>query len=416
MSFESPDDTGEQLYNPSIEGAYGPATDAKDGYSPPDFVPPEDTYAAVNAIEPQPLRESLSYRQVHYLDGHVVIGEHPDEHVVEYVDARIQELQTKDARELDFFTAMPHYPDAGNGHHANAVDVLRADFGQKVTNTPIAIISGEDYQQYNNLFTNGEKPAVDGFYSAGHITLVDRPKEVERFGELHSTLVLLHEGAHSSMTDEEYVVSARPLTNHDTKITKNEQTIGHCISVLRIGGFKGFNPSVHPSKLLGVLWEESFAGSYTYRRKDEVGVPTTFDAPSRRLYWGDQGPKYAIVFADSGPYYDRTNKALNIPWQYAKGFHRFDGKGIPKTVALNASTYGAFALDILDSKLPGLFDEMMQSRREPALKSHIEARIDSIAPGLYRDLSLSRWDIPNAERALIKVIKALHIADDHYEV
>jgi hypothetical protein len=358
----------------------------------------------------------LPYRQVHYLDGHVVIGEHPDERVAEYVDTRIQKVQAEDTRQLDFWTTKLHYPEAGNEQYANVLDILRADFGPQVADTPIAIISEEDYQEYDKTFNNGRMPKAGGFYSSGHITIVHQPEKNEIYGETYPLCNLLHEGGHSSMSDEEHIVSARPLTGRDTNVTESEQKAGHRIDILRAGGFQVFNPAIAPSRAIGNLWEESFAGSYTYRRKAEIGALTTFDEPSRRLDWRNQGLKYATIFTDSGPHYDRSSNALSIPWKYGVGFYQFDEKGIPKTIALNACTYGAFALDILDSKLPGLFDAMMQSRREPALKPRIEARIDSIAPGLYRDLSLYHWNKSNAERALIKVIKALRIADDHYDV
>ena len=76
-------------------------------------------------------------------------------------------------------------------------------------------------------------------------------------------------------------------------------------------------------------------------------------------------------------------------------------------IARNASNFAAYGLELLDNRVPGLYDDLLASRQDPTKQRDAIRKIESIRPGLYRELRELEYTTEDFLHGLKLVIEAL---------
>jgi hypothetical protein len=423
MSFERPDPIHQNPPPDYIDATPEATSCGQDAYVTTDIIPPdENSYSTDTLAEvAYPVKKPPLFIQVHHLGEATITGEHPDERVREGLDTLRSKKEASLINEARFLRDTPHRIHDHEAIYASVKEQLVRDFGPEIGDVPIIALSKEGTKQYEDDFFGKENAGAEGIYGDGQIIIFTRPWEAD-YGpdtqNMAKTSIALHEGAHASVIEgEASILTSRPLTEdekNDHRISERERSIGYKLTRIYVGGFGEYLPEIDPNKRANSFWEEAFAESYSVRTKGKLGVPTTYDIPSKRQnYDKGLGTYHGLRLTDDErhTFYDATDGTIYLPWKYAQAAVESRTPGAPYKPLLNPGAYTACALDILDSKLPGLFDAMMQSRREPTAKQYVKDQINSVEAGLYERMGSAANNVIAAERRLIAILKKFNLAD-----
>jgi hypothetical protein len=115
----------------------------------------------------------------------------------------------------------------------------------------------------------------------------------------------------------------------------------------------------------------------------------------------------ARSFAGNGlevPLIDAETRAVAMPWKYCTGLLvESDEYWVSSTVP----SLAAYGLDMLDERLPGLYEDAVASRQDPDLVRRFKERINSIRPGLYEEQAVMPYDAVHFQAGLRRIIGAL---------
>jgi hypothetical protein len=420
MAFESPDATHGSPFPDYTDTANEVVQAGYDAYPTTEIIQTDETEYTDSMSERANYYDiATPFVQMHLLGGQIITGEHPDERVNEALARVRAKKEAKIAKEITFLAGMSplHFIDEHSSLYDDVKEQLVRDFNPEIAALPIVELSCEGSEYYNRVIMK-TNDSYSGFYRYGHMILFNYAKRANFNPATQTTIktvVALHEGAHASAQDSAFILTSRPLTEADSDsrdISDHERAIGYRVDAIYVGGFGEYIPDIRTDKATNRFWEEAFAESYSIRRKGSLDVPINHSTPSRinRLF---PRQAYGMKFTDdpAQTFYDKDNKTLCLPWKYSKAIEASRKPGNPRYSFLSPDAYGAYALDILGSKLPGLFDAMVQSRQDFAAKQLVKDQINSISPGLYEDIGMLSENASGYELGLVKVIRALNLGN-----
>jgi len=317
----------------------------------------------------------MTIESVHHDPDGIHVDSHPDANVQEYLAG----LQAQEADRLKrFVDAWDHTPDVTAAEYADELEATHAYFaGRDLPTTPTKVFDPENYRAV--IETLGDGPRPYAFYLNGRATIcsVPGPGFDERFNLKDVVLgMMLHEGAHGTMVDNGYLlVSALRASPEDPEVMDR-----HSRHVLR-SGFRKYKVEADGTiKSQGSSLEEAFADLERTRALQEMGREPKLDGLS-----GNDPAKDTQVIgvggqATSGP--EAGTIVLPAAFAFAAQVHE-DGTA---HASLAAANYAAYALHLLNMRVPGLFEQMEKARRDPASFREVIRMINSIQPDLYRNL------------------------------
>jgi hypothetical protein len=109
---------------------------------------------------------------------------------------------------------------------------------------------------------------------------------------------------------------------------------------------------------------------------------------------------------------DAGTGRLNIPAEYADAYYSPPKPDVRRAPVFEERGLAAYALDLLDQRLPGLYDTMVASREDPQLVGRVKERIDGISPGLYDYLAAPLVTSTGYAEKLTAVVKMLGLENE----
>lgn len=286
---------------------------------------------------------------------------------------------------------------------------LAKDFGPDNVYRDFHVITAEAYDEYNRLLREiGARSR--GFYYMRDIVLIEDLDLHARCGDELShdftRLVALHEGAHSARRKETCILSVAPPKPGE-RTEEYYRALPDRITVTITGGLTEYDAMKRARDQSSLLWEEAFAQSYALRTADEMGVDRT--QPIDSGVWKPPGTPYrTIVTAADRPPFDPATQTIYIPWHYTNGAYLVEGKA-PWPV-MNDTAIPAYALDLLDNEIPGLFEEMKRAHVDADRLPEIHAAVEDFAPGLYKYAVKKPGSAEASHRHLLRVVRAIEMA------
>jgi hypothetical protein len=298
---------------------------------------------------------------------------------------------------------------------------MTADFGPDKALMPIITLSREGFKEYVETYSAKSARAsvnAPGVYTYGTVIVnaLDALDSRSEFPTPENRLLVdtvRHEGVHSTMPGEEILAITRPLMEGDQNVTEQEKASGHIIIPVKVGGFLEYNPGVNFYDATGKFIEEGFSESYAVRAKSNEISQITGGAPSIMIQRPDLGFQNSIIFSDdeTQKLYSAADNTIYIPWRYACDVKvRASAKNRYSAIS-TPDAFAAYTIDILDCALPGLYQKMIESRCNPNVKEQVKERINSVQPGLYKQLSGLALNPRGLESGLVRTVIALGLAD-----
>jgi hypothetical protein len=332
----------------------------------------------------------------HRSDGRTLSGKDayeamPDSHI--YIR---QDVSYRDEVRQEFYKQLASTPNL-NHEYPEVIDIvtgrLRADFPDS-PERPLYIVNPENYHR---LLPQAR--GSGGSFAHNHVLLLKAdPENIQLFGINHLVHSGLHEGFHGTAVNghAEYHSFA------------DEKTI----SLVGLSGYDGYNPTIRESS--HKIIEEGTADLYAVSRIESMGRaievrPNEFHRTSVYRY---EAP-VTFTHANNTPHIDPASLAPYVPVAYlaaaAVDEHNII---IPSRGAVNSdAALGAYGLALLDQAAPGLRQSLLEGRTNPDAAQAIPGYIDSIEPGLYKELGQAQYTSLGFLRALLRVHQALGIAN-----
>ncbi|HMI09359.1 MAG TPA: hypothetical protein VK497_03075 [Candidatus Saccharimonadales bacterium] len=349
--------------------------------------------------------------QVHHLpDGHVVVGEHPDP--VFDGNKIIQRLhETSSHQQSEFDTFLAEAPNL-NEKYADVIEIIRnkvrAD-GLR-TDVDITILDDETYARAHEII--GDTGNSQGHVLLNRILLREDARYVEAFGDQYGKYLIgvgLHESAHADKSEEKtgYVTTQERLTE-----ALGKEGLAGTVNRMFYGGHLKLNALRDTlGKSLGEFWEEGSADLYRVKAMNELGIawediPGAADTQvtpddSTKVKYVGRGKNLPNIASDT--------KSLAVPLKYAGGALSTG----PQQVFIHPSLSGiaAYGINLLDQRAPGLYDDLMKGRKDPEAYRHFVQKVESIQPGLYRNLSRLSQDTMSFVYGTKDILRALDLDD-----
>jgi hypothetical protein len=342
-------------------------------------------------------------KQVHLIGSRVLEGPHPDEAVNREMRRGLEDAAVEPRLVREFMDSAPN----NDRPYAEIIDEVRTalveDFGEGMSDMSIHVVRSELYEAAFKAFGWRRATTSNAIASFGGV-LVRENDYIAQFGPRYLRSVLLHEGAHAAAHDPmrvEYysIQESDPADAADRRRLMGTMAPGLLYARYTDGELK-------PE---GDFWEESFADEYTASRAVRDG--TALDLPYPVAFESD-GVKINLVDDTPGRYrhYDPGADAVNIPWRYAHGTSVVDANHTG--VNLSSRAAGAFGLHLLEHRLPGLFDDAMQSRTDIRARERFRAGVNSIRPHLFEQLGTLQGSWQDFRDGLLVIESALGLLDE----
>jgi|GEM_PF-3560986 len=338
------------------------------------------------------------FKVVHYNeDGTTVSGDHPDPAIAVAVEHYRHDKAWHDRDTADrLATDVTPLTGQFSSELATVRAQLAADFGAAAGDVPAIAIAADEYD------------GVFGFDTAGVLALgsimlrVDQ-RDIDDFGLRPFIVTAFHEGAHSSAGLENEIVSYMHAPPVHAEAPFARPGVYRAVAVSPRSFIRPVRRSYGGMEMGGSFWEEGFVESYALRRAEQMGMAVTASHTRRST-------KIPLAFTTDTaamPHYSADEHRYFLPWRYATGVTN-EG-GAHSRLTITESCMPAYAVDLLDEALPGLFDAMIASRSNSSLLTDIKRRINSIATGLYDDVARLPHEGEAFQEGLFYVERALGV-------
>lgn len=322
---------------------------------------------------------------IHFDQRAIHLDQHPHPSVEAAVRETAQEIEEHTLAYQGFIDNKPNL----NEKHEEELRYVRETFSELgIEVAPIYVLDSESFQEAIRQATKlrGETSPNDesshGFFAYGRIVVqeYDDPDIQSAFGDKLVVGTALHEAAHSGITRSNEAIVTQAVIEQDLATGGLKKFY----ELKPQGGISGFRKLSarrgEKVRLEGDFIEEGFADSFRVRKMADRDQET---------YIGDR----KIIIDDIryvGEYAELTDAEkedgfLNVPAKYGE-IKITDPWTDAALIMDNDAGLAAYGIDMLDSHMPGLFDKMIESRRNPALQAEVIAMINDIQPGLYTKL------------------------------
>lgn len=325
-------------------------------------------------------------------DGRVIAGDYPDAAIQSTIDAQSQLKDRNRNRSRANFQATV---DISNLNHTYPDELALTEkyfAGEGLEIAPLRVINRNTLQRAYNVAGQSDEGKEEGRSIHGRALVIENSEMIEMFGNDFVLGIALHEAAHSTSGNEEKLI--RTVRQHGHRvllggIAINEQSLG-----------KADLRRETADKVTGDFWEEAFADLTRVRALRALGRTHDLEGQSKP-FEPVEGVTIVTVPNNTGVSQPGT---ILFPAEFAMAAKTIDDNNWSAKALPN---YAAYALELLDSHTPGIYDDLKAARTDPTRQRDAIRKIESVRPGLYpelRDLEYSEQDFV---RGLASVIDAL---------
>ncbi len=359
---------------------------------------PVTSAAGTEHVPPEPYNP-WRMKQIHYMEGDRIEGDHPNDTARRLTDEWRSELMGIWEKNQQ---ALGHAPDRNAEYEptiAHGRELLVQAFGPALGSRLIKVVDVEAGRAHGLLSAGNV-----GHIMNGHLVVGFHSQFAPHIREREVLNTILHEGAHTRHgTDTAVVTSLHEVDSHDADGVPHMSFTPFEVPLNRIIEFTAYPDQ--PPMAGGYFFEEAVVESYRARTVTEalgsneltgtIMLAGTEDTPYTQAYTDGR---------DGHPPYDPAQKCVYVPWQYASSAFRYKGRNMIQSSTASMAAYG---LDLLDEQLPGIRDEITSYGNNPDVRHHIEERIDGIEAGLFQKLFLLPYTKAAFHGGLSRIARAL---------
>lgn len=325
-------------------------------------------------------------------DGRVIVGEYPDPAVQSSIDMQSRLKESKHANSKANFQATVDISNL-DGKYTDALTLTEkyfADEGLEIA--PLRVISRDTLQRAYKVAGQSDDGLEEGRSVNGRALVIENQEMVELFGDEFVLSIALHEAAHSTSGDNEKLI--RTVREHDRRLTLG----GIAINERSFG--KADLRRETEYKVISDFWEEAFADLTRVRALRALGRVHNLEGNSSP-FMPVEG--VTVVTVPNGTTVDQPG-VISFPAEFAMAAKTVDGKNWS---AKGPSNYAAYALELLDAHVPGLYEDLKDARTNPIKQRDAIQKIESVRVGLYRELRDLQYNDQDFLSGLIAVLEAL---------
>ncbi len=299
-------------------------------------------------------------------DGTTTVGEYHDAAIQSTIDTQRNSLISKEANfraTVDLNNLNDQYSDV-----LALTNSYFADRGLRVA--PVRVIDRETLTRAYRVAGSSEVAGEpEGRHVFGRALVVENKGLNEMFGDDVVLGVALHEAAHSLGKGEHFIRT----------VDERGRNIKLGGAAVHLGGLgKADLRKGTESKFVGDFWEEAFADLTRVRALRAMG--RTHDIEGNTSVSEIAGIKIGGV--PNGSREERPG-VINFPAEFAADSKTIGDKNY---IVRGASDFAAYALELLDQRVPGLYDDLLAARQDPTKQRDAIQKIESIQTGLYKRL------------------------------
>src|SRR3990167_90651 len=327
--------------------------------------------------------------QINYLrDGITTVGEYHDPAIQASIEASHARLDTATSNFQEVVDG-----NNLNDQYSNVLSLTHKYFtDQALEPAPLRVVDGETFSKaYEAAGTKNNAVEADGQYVNGRAIVVENPETLEVFGDDDVLGVMLHEAAHSLGQGEHLI---RKVREQQGRIALGGIAVG-------LGGMNKANlREGAEAAVVGDFWEEAFADLTRVKGLRQLGH--NHDLESNSNPFEINGVAMVVV-----PNASRAENpgTISLPAEFAAQSTTTSGKNY---VAHSAPNYAAYALELLDTRVPGLYDDLLAARQNPIMQPNAIQKIETVQTGLYkqlRDLDYTNEDFASGLKFVVDALE-----------
>jgi len=325
-------------------------------------------------------------------NGHVIIGDHPDPTIQSTIEVRSQARDRKRETSRANFQAVVDISNL-NDAYTDALALVEkyfADEGLRIA--PLRVVDRDVLKRAYHIAGQRDDDKEVGRHVNNRALIVEDRGVDELFGDDFVLGIALHEAAHSTAGDSERLISI--VREHGLHTSLG----GIAINERRLG--KADLRKETEYKVIGDFWEEAFADLTRVRALRSLG--RTHDIQGDTKPFETEG---GVTMRSVPNKNVRSTPAdIVLPAEFAQLSRSIPGKN---QVATSPPNFAAYALELLDSHTPGLYEDLKAARTHPTRQRDAIQKIESVRTGLYRELRDLEYTEKDFVRGLISVLDAL---------
>lgn len=317
---------------------------------------------------------SETFQQLNFmLDGRRTAGQYEDERMQAIID---QGNAAYRYSETNFRAALDN--DNLNERYASELAEVEAYFESRgVQVDPLRVVTREMSARAHAAAKRDVavgRDTAQGYHASGRSVIIEHPELTDMFGPAYIIGMGLHESGHSR-SDENRLAIVNEREHGSTFVSRKVMS-GQVRVDLRHDA---------ESTFVGEFWEEAVVDLGRVRALREMGRSNDFVDGHKESALDDLD----ILVVSNGsmdpdnPDLSHTS-ALTLPAEFTLLAHT-NAAGRNQT-GISSPNLAAYALELLDRRLPGLYDDFEASLAEPTRRSHAIRKIESLSPGLYYQL------------------------------
>lgn len=323
---------------------------------------------ARDRIKPPKLQTQVNDMQ----DGRTLVGDYPNALSQATIESRNDLLETPVA---EFQTTVDR-DNVNSSYAAELTSVYDYFQGKGLPIDPLRVVSKEVAKKAYAIA--GQDPSEAevnlGQHLNGRALVIEDKANIETFGPNYIIGIGLHEAAHSLHSHERMLRTVTETSDRSLRIG----------GVATSGLVKADLRREAKTSMSGHFWSEAFADLTRVKALREMGRSNDISEDSEDISVGDATITVRPNAAGNAQHVAGT-ESITMPAEYTMVVVTPpEGK---KTVATIAANYAAYALDLLDSRAPGLYDDFLGAARDPRRQADAIRKIEGIQPGLYRKLA-----------------------------
>lgn len=338
-----------------------------------------------------------SLKQVNYMqDGRLLLGAYPDPAIQSAIEGRT--TLAEDSKE-SFRNVVDQ--ENLNDKYAPEIAVINDYYRAKgLSISPLRVVKSEVMDRA--YAASGERPepvaeSAQGRNINDRAVVIEDRAIIDAFGPEYILAIGLHEGAHSLSGSGNRLL--RTVRQNDRRIALG----GYATS----GLIKADLKENSGTSLVGDFWEEAFADFTRVKALRELNRTNDL-TESKTIEIGDGSVITVNPNSMPGNVALGDSSTIMMPAEYAT-LTKVSESGRNK-VGTAPSNFAAYALGLLDARLPGLYEDFVEAAtHDPKRQADAIRKIESLQPGLYRqlrDLEYTEEGFAEGLRVVIDVLNS----------
>lgn len=325
-------------------------------------------------------------------NGRVIVGDYPDPAMQVTIETQSRLKERKRNNSKANFQATVDITNLNNTY-SDALALTEKYFANEgLEIAPLRVIKRDTLQRAYSVAGQSDEGEEEGRNINSRALIVENAEMIELFGDDYVLGIALHEAAHSTNGDDETII--RTVQERDRRVSLG----GIAINKRSLG--KADLRRETEYKVTGEFWEEAFADLTRVRALRALGRVHDLEANSRPF---EPIEGVTIVTVPNGTNVNQSN-VISFPAEFAMAAKTID---TDNWSAKSPSNYAAYALELLDNHTPGLYDDLRAARTDPTRQRDAIQKIESVRPGLYRELRDLEYNLHDFVRGLTSVLDTL---------